>query len=307
MYAGRRILSLLLVLVILGSVVSPAVAVTETTDEILLKRVVVASMDEKGKLLLNVTWINRTINLGNVSCANGSCCSCENDTCSALYSVDVDEVYNASEKNESLKLLNVTVYNESFSYTMYVLVYKAERGNYNFTLVTRILINPETGGYELFLTGANIAPVDVKALPVGDIILTAENLTLSEYYWTLSRVLMELRKNDDTQWIWGHVAKELKHLSQLVKKELPEYDQEKAQSLSIISDLDTGVLLTCGFGCLGCAGVIASLLACIASGPGVVACFTALGLGYSTTGGVLIAVGTCGTCAACVLDLLGYI
>jgi len=302
MYAGKKLLSVLLAFVMLSSVVSPAMAVTETTTEILLKRVVVASLDEKGKLQLNVTWVNQTISFGNMSCA------CENDTCPAmLYSVDVEEVYNNSKENEKLTFLNINIHNETSEYIMHVLVYKAERGNYNFTLVTRIFTDPETGEYKFFLTGINIAPKGEKSLPVGDIIVTTENLTLSEYYWTLSRVLMELRKNDDTQWIWGHVAKELKHLSQLVKKELPEYDQEKAQSLSIISDLDTGVLLTCGFGCLGCAGVIASLLACIASGPGVVACFTALGLGYSTTGGVLIAVGTCGTCAACVLDLLGYI
>lgn len=190
---------------------------------------------------------------------------------------------------------------------MPILFYKAERGNYNFTLVTRIITNPETGKYKFFFTGINIVPTREKSLPVGDIIVTTENLTLSEYYWTLSRVLMELRRNDDTQWIWGHVAKELKHLSHFVKESLPEYDQERAQSLSIISDLDTGVLLMFGFGCLGCAGVIASLIACIASRADVVACFTALGLGYSTTGGVLIAVGTCGTCAACVLDILGYI
>jgi len=90
--------------------VNPAIAVTETADEILLKRVVVASMNEKGKLLLNVTWINETLNLGNMSCPNGSCCACENDTCPAmLYSVDVGEVYNVSEKGNMLRLMNITV------------------------------------------------------------------------------------------------------------------------------------------------------------------------------------------------------
>lgn len=37
----------------LGNTVTPALAFSETSNEILLKRVVVASLDEKGKLLLN--------------------------------------------------------------------------------------------------------------------------------------------------------------------------------------------------------------------------------------------------------------
>ncbi len=73
-------LAVLLVLVMLGSVASPAMAITETNNEILLKRVVVASIDEKGKLQLNVTWVNQTISFSNMSCA------CENNhvSCNAL-------------------------------------------------------------------------------------------------------------------------------------------------------------------------------------------------------------------------------
>jgi len=49
---------------------------------------------------------------------------CGNDTCPVIfYSVNVNEVYNVSEKGETLKLLNVTVYNESFSYSLYMLSY----------------------------------------------------------------------------------------------------------------------------------------------------------------------------------------
>jgi len=37
-------------------------------DEVLLKRVVV-SIDGKGKLLLNVTWVNQTMGLGGGACS----------------------------------------------------------------------------------------------------------------------------------------------------------------------------------------------------------------------------------------------
>ena len=60
------------------------------------------------------------------------------------------------------------------------------------------------------------------------------------------------------------MAKELKHLSQLVKRELAKYDREEAQSLSIVYDLSIsdiiGDILECGFGCITCAGAIISIV-----------------------------------------------
>jgi len=120
---------------------------------------------------------------------------------------------------------------------MYALVYKAERSQYNFTLVTRIFTDPKTGEYKAYLTGMNIAPDNSKkSLPVGDVILTADNLTLSEYYWTLNKVLMKLRRGDETNWIWGRSAYELRHLSHLVRLKLPEYDQGKAIGITVALD-----------------------------------------------------------------------
>lgn len=128
---------------------------------------------------------------------------------------------------------------------MYALVYHAERSQYNFTLVTRIFTDPKTGEYKAYLTGMNIAPnKEKRVVPVGDVILTANNLTLSEYYWTLNRVLMNLRKHDESAWIWGRSAFELRHLSHLVKLKLPEYNQQKAIGLSIPVDV-IGITLTC--------------------------------------------------------------
>jgi len=43
----------------------PVMAASEVSGEILLKRVVLASLNEKRKLQLNVIWINQTINFGN--------------------------------------------------------------------------------------------------------------------------------------------------------------------------------------------------------------------------------------------------
>jgi len=54
----------------------PVMAASEVSSEILLRRVVLASLDEKEKLQLNVIWINQTINFGNKSCTS-SCCSAE--------------------------------------------------------------------------------------------------------------------------------------------------------------------------------------------------------------------------------------
>lgn len=87
-------------LVMLSSSVVPAMAASDTTDGILLKRVVVASMDEKVKLQLNVTGVNQLIDFGNVTCGNCSC-SRTNGTCPVTpYSADINEIYNVSENGK---------------------------------------------------------------------------------------------------------------------------------------------------------------------------------------------------------------
>ena len=197
---------------------------------------------------MNVTWVNETIDFANLTnttcpCHNSSSCNASNVTTS--FNVSVVTLYNMTEKHEQLLFFGITIYNGTFNYTMYALVYKAERSQYNFTLVTRIFTDPKTGEYKAFVTGMNIAPNDEKrAVPVGDVILTASNLTLSEYYWTLNKVLMKLRRGDETNWIWGRSAYELRHLSHLVRLKLPEYNQEKAVGVTIAIDV-IGITLTC--------------------------------------------------------------
>lgn len=221
----RRLLSLVLVLVILGSVLMPAIVAMGTTDEVLLKRVVVASVDEKGKLLLNITWINQMIEFGGNTCSGNCSCACiSGGMCPAmLYSVDTNVIYNVSEKGKSLKLLSVTIYNESLSYSFYVLVYNVERSQYNLSVVTEII---PLNGTNLFMTMVNIEPRNDKAQPVADIVFLTNKTTLADHYKLIGDVLNEIRKHDSTSWIWNKVRIELKDLAKKVERDLAEYNVE---------------------------------------------------------------------------------
>ncbi|CUX77731.1 hypothetical protein [Thermococcus chitonophagus] len=209
-------------------------------SSITFRRAVVAWHDEKYRLQMNVTWVDKTINFANLTNSSCSCCnSCNASSCSLIVKLNTSVVtlYNVTGKGKQLLFLEINFHNETFNYMMYVLVYRTERSQYNFTLITRIFTDPETGEYKAFITGINIAPREDKALPVGDIVLTAENLTLSEYYWTLNEVLLKLHRNDETKWLWTRSAYELRRLSQLVKTNLPEYNQHKATGATIVMDL----------------------------------------------------------------------
>lgn len=288
MKAAKTGLAVSLVLVMLSSVVSPAMAVTETTNEILLKRVVVASMDEKGKLQLNVTWVNQTINFGNASCGNCSCACNSSDTCPAMpYSVAIDEVYNVSEKGESLKLLNVTVYNESFSYSFYVLAYDVEHKQYNLSVVTRIMPLNNTN---LFMTTVNIDPRNDKAQPVADVVFFTNKTTLADHYKLLGDVLNDIRKRDNTSWVWNKVRIELNDLARKVERDLGEYNVEGIGIVAVmdgttVCSFPLNPLISVTFECLNlqgpywvvvgscCASLYAILVGC------TVVCIESAGLG----------------------------
>jgi hypothetical protein len=152
-------------------------------------------------------------------------------------------------------------YNATFNYTIYNLVYRAERSQYNFTLITKILTDPKTGKYTAFVTGMNIAPDDEnRAVPVGDTVLVLGNLTLSDYYWTLNKVLMKLRRGDETSWIWDRSAYELRHLSHLVRLKLPEYNSQGNIGYAIIMDSYSACSHICDLACSS-----AFTLVCIAA------------------------------------------
>ena len=210
-----------------------AMAMSTNNASITFRRAVVAWYDDKGRLQMNVTWVNKVVNFTNLTKG----CPLHKSNVTPKVNVSVVTLYNMSEKHEQLLFFRLNFYNSTFNYTMYALVYRAERSQYNFTLVTRIFTDPKTGEYRAYLTGMNIAPKDEKkSLPVGDVILTANNLTLSQYYWTLNKVLMKLRRHDETSWIWGRSAYELRHLSHLVRLKLPEYNQKKAVGMTTVMD-----------------------------------------------------------------------
>ncbi|WP_232473380.1 hypothetical protein [Thermococcus thioreducens] len=179
--------------------------------------------------------------------------------------------------------VKVTAYNATVNYTIYNLVYRAERSQYNFTLITKILTDPETGEYRAFVTGMNIAPHDKdKALPVGDTVLVLGNLTLSDYYWTLNKVLMKLRRGDETGWIWGRSAYELRHLSHLVRLKLPEYNSQGKLGYAIIMDSYSACSHICDLACTSAFTVIC--LAATASSGGWLGVACLLGGVFCTVG-----------------------
>jgi len=93
--------------------------------------------------------------------------------------------------------LKVMVYNESTSYSFYVLVYRAERNQYNLSVVTEIMPLNNTN---LFITMVNIDPRDDKAQPVADIVFLVNKTTLANHYRLISDVLNEIRRQDITNW-----------------------------------------------------------------------------------------------------------
>ncbi|NJE86023.1 hypothetical protein E3E23_09340 [Thermococcus sp. CX2] len=277
-------LLLLAMLLSLQLIATPqATAMTANNSSVTFRRTVVAWYDDNGRLQMNATWVNKTIdfaNLTNASCAchNSSSCSASNLT--ANFNVSVVTLYNMTKKHEQLLFLGISLYNETFNYTMYALVYKAERSQYNFTLITKILADPYTGEYRIFLTGMNIAPNDEdRVVPVGDTIVIRDNLTLSEYYWALNKILMKLRRGDETNWIWGRTAYELRHLSHLIRLKLPEYNQQKAMGLAVSMDISkcsvckalVWVLCSIGVGYVGCDVACAEV--CLPFGLGAPLCF----------------------------------
>jgi hypothetical protein len=134
--------------------------------------------------------------------------------------------------SESLKLLNVTIYNESFSYSFHVLAYKVEKEQYNLTVVTRIMPLNDTN---FFTTVVNIDPRDDKAVPAMDFVFLTNRTTLADHYRLIGDVLNEIRKKDETKWVWSKVRIELNELAKTVERDLAEYNVE-GYSISAIAD-----------------------------------------------------------------------
>ncbi|WP_456443766.1 hypothetical protein [Thermococcus sp.] len=81
-------------------------AMSTNSTSITFRRAVVAWYDNKGRLQMNVTWVNKTIdfaNLTNSSCACHNSSSCSASNVSANVNISVVTLYNMSKKHEQLR------------------------------------------------------------------------------------------------------------------------------------------------------------------------------------------------------------
>ncbi|ACJ15582.1 hypothetical protein AF1568 [Thermococcus onnurineus NA1] len=237
---------LLALLLSLQLIAAPqAAAMTANNSSVTFRRAVVAWYDEKGRLQMNVTWVNRTIdfaNLTNTSCPCHNSSSCTSNLTTNV-NVSVVTLYRMTEKHEQLLFFGITIYNETFNYTMYVLVYKAERSQYNLGVITRII---HINGTNLFTTMVNIGPRDSKAQPVADIVFFANKTPLADHYRFVGKVLNEIRKNDTTSWIWNKVRIELNDLAKKTERDLGDYNIVGHSTFIIMDDTCTS---SCGLIC----------------------------------------------------------
>lgn len=273
----KKVLSLVLVLVMLSSSVVPVMAASDAEKcscgacEITLKRVVEVELAKNGKTILNVTEINQSLSEwfaenfeGSFSCADGSCLAFD-------YQVETKELFNSSTDSKMLRLLEVRVYNETFSKEFKMLGYFSETATYNFSLVTRIM---EMDGENYFVTTINIAPKnDRKFAPFADIIEIKSKTTLAEHYRILAKVLNEIRSHEETNWVWNKAKNELNYLSRVVERDLSEYNVRGYGWAVVIDSICTDY---CSFIC-GIA--IGSLCTLASGGVGALLCILASGVG----------------------------
>ena len=134
-----------------------------------------------------------------------------------------------------------------------------------------------------------------------------------EHYRILAEVLNEIRKQDETSWIWNKAKLELIYLSRLVDRNLAEFNVE-GKGTGLVLDGYPGAY-NCFLGCTLCGAMIGAIVAC-ALGPQVLACIaTALGVRVSAVLVVIQTFGSlgwgCVTCCCCLgyqpcCSLLGY-
>lgn len=141
---------------------------------------------------------------------------------------------------------------------------------------------------------------------------------MAEHYRILAKVLNEIRKSDETNWVWNKAKNELNYLSRVVERELGEYNVKGKGWTLVIDDECTS---TCGL-IWGMASATMCLLLCaaVAENPICgVACSIAMGtiLGsacsYCCTGNIdpcsagcgAFCAGTCSGICAALLGKLG--
>jgi hypothetical protein len=95
----------------------------------------------------------------------------------------------------------------------------------------------EIGSENHFVTTISVAPKDEKKFaPFADIIEIKSKTTLAEHYRILAKVLNEIRKHEDTSWVWNKAKNELNYLSRVVERDLREYNVEGTGIAVVVDD-----------------------------------------------------------------------
>ncbi|MCS7130230.1 MAG: halocin C8-like domain-containing protein [Archaeoglobaceae archaeon] len=190
-----------------------------------------------GRKILKITEVNQSLSKW-FQFSNQSLC--EYGSCSSLdYKFEMKEVYNSSLNGKKLVLIEARVYNESSSFEFKILSYFAETALYNFSLITRIIRIDEEN---YFSTAINLAPKENKLAPFADLIEIKSKAKLSEHYRILAEVLNEIRKKDETSWVWNKAKNELGYLSRVLEKNLTNYNVE-GRGNAFVMDLNWNSLL----------------------------------------------------------------
>ena len=262
---NRLGLALVLLVLVLLPIASPVLSNNVVTNALssgdktlLIKRLVVVQLDEDGKPVLNVTVLNKVLNLtANASVSSARCNATANTT--AKLNVSVQNIYVLNKTNEKMVFAKIALYNTTYNYSFYVLAYWVHHSSYNITIVTRILTDPQTGNFTIFSTLVNVEPREKH--PVADIILVSNDTTLSQYYKVLAKTLEKVGpKDNDTKAIWPKAAEDLEHLSKLVEKHLGQWDKQRAKGIALVMDFDAGC----------CFRGIISLIMCIKDSPSLI-------------------------------------
>ncbi|MEM4156453.1 MAG: halocin C8-like domain-containing protein [Archaeoglobaceae archaeon] len=279
----------------LGSLVAPVMAKKAEVEsenscsEITLKRIVEVEIAKNGKAILNITEVNKS--LSEWIAENFKESSCQDQSCLAFdYQVETKEIYNYSNNGKKLTFSEVRIYNESSSFDFKVLSYFAETATYNLSLVTRMM---QVEGENYFVTAINVAPKDEKKFaPFADVIEIKSKAKLSEHYRILAEVLNEIRKQDETSWVWNKAKLELGYLSRVVERNLAEFNVEGKGAAFVLDN---------SFNCNLCWALASALCAALASGVSqYLACSTVCApvcVAFVSAGGVgyLICLAVCQT------------
>lgn len=150
----------------------------------------------------------------------------------------------------------------------------------------------------LFMMMVNIDPRDDKSQPVADVVFFTNKTSLAEHYRLLGKVLNDIRKNDNTIWVWNKVRVELNDLARKVERDLGEYNVEGVGFSAALDDGYWDCVVQCLIqDCLPEIGGICNLCLTPPGGP----CYLALrSPNYLTAGACALCLGI--SLGACMLQ-----